>query len=191
MDLPLFVERAVDLRLETPRLLLRRVVESDRATLHEHERDRGIMEWVRDPDAAAGTDARVDRMIEAFVGHDGQWLAMAIADRRDPASSLLGLVCVRLVAAADETVELGYRLHGSVQRRGLMHEACTALLDWLFGAVGVRRVTAMCVTANEPSWRLMEKLGMRREGLLREYRQLGGQWRDEYVYGLLRREWRA
>ena len=114
MDLPRFVELATSLRIETPRLVLRRVVASDRQILHEHERDRGIMEWVRDPDAAADTDARVDRMSEFFAGHAGPWLAMAIADRRDLASSLLGLLC--------------------------------------------------------------------------ENRQLGGQWRDEYVDGLLRRE---
>jgi RimJ/RimL family protein N-acetyltransferase len=62
-------------------------------------------------------------------------------------------------------------------------------LDFLFEEVGSRRVLALCDSRNEPSWRLMEKLGMQREAELREHFRLGGQWCDELVYGLLRREW--
>lgn len=190
MRLQLLVRRAAELRIETPRLVLRRVAERDRATLAAHEEDRGIMQWIRDPVPARETDERTDRMVEPYTGADGQWLALALVDRGDPRDLLQGLVCVRLTAAADETMELGYRLHGAVHRRGYAFEACSALFDLLFGEVELHRIVAMCVTDNEPSWRLMEKLGMQREGRLREYKRLGGAWRDEFVYGILRGDWR-
>ena len=60
--------------------------------------------------------------------------------------------------------------------------------DFLFGVGGVAKVLAFCVADNRPSFRLMEKLGMRREGQLRRHSMLGGVWHDELVYGLFERE---
>ena len=60
---------------------------------------------------------------------------------------------------------------------------------------GMHRVTAMCNPENERSWRLLERLGMRREGNLRKniffFRNEQGEplWQDTYEYGLLREEW--
>lgn len=190
MNLPKLVELAPTLRIPTPRLVLRRVAERDRETLFAHESDRGIMQWIRDPVPRRDVDERTDRMVAPYTGADGQWLALAIVERDDPDDRLQGLLCVRLTAAIDETMELGYRLHGSVHRRGYAYESCAALLDLLFGEIALHRAIAMCVVENEPSWRLMEKLGMRREGHFLEYKLLGGAWRDEFLYAIRRREWR-
>ncbi len=102
---------------------------------------------------------------------------------------MVGITVCRVTAAANETMEIGYRLQPHVHRRGYGFEACTAVCSFLLGAIGVRKLVAYCVAENEPSWRLMEKLGMRREARFREYTHLDGQWRDEFVYGLLAREW--
>ena len=128
-------------------------------------------------------------MLGAWTGADGEWLTLAVAPRSEPV--MAGIVVCRVTQAANETMELGYRLHPSVHRRGYAFEACTRLLDHLFGTVRVHKVVAYCTADNEPSWRLMAKLGMQREGLLREYTHLGGQWRDEFVYGLLAHERRG
>lgn len=92
--------------------------------------------------------------------------------------------------AVRSQAELGWVLAPAVQGRGLAREVVTELLDVCFVGLGVRRVTAVCFADNEPSWRLMEKLGMRREGHSVQdalHADLG--WLDGYTYAILATEW--
>lgn len=188
MDLPALVSAARDLRLTTERLVLRRVLATDADALLAHEQDRRVMQWIRDPQPLAASHERIAAMQRPWTGADGEWLALAIEPR--DGATMVGIVTCRVTAAANRTLELGYRLAADVHRRGYAFEACSCLLDWLFRGFDVHKVIALCAAGNEPSWRLMEKLGMRREACLREYTQMGGHWHDEFVYGLLAREWR-
>ena len=172
MDVSRFVDLAEDLRLGTERLVLRRMTEADVPTAIEHEQNRDIMRWVRDPCSAEEVVRRVRDTLAPWTAGDGEWLMLVLAPREDEAR-MLGVVCCRITAAANETVEIGYRLHPAHQRRGFCREACARLFDFLFGEVSVRKVVALCARPNEASWRLMERLGMRREGQLREYSPLG------------------
>ncbi|MFI2714688.1 GNAT family N-acetyltransferase, partial [Micromonospora sp. NPDC018662] len=75
--------------------------------------------------------------------------------------------------------------------RGLATEAAGALLDWGFGTFGLHRVTARCHADNEPSARLLTRLGLRREARhVRSYR-FRGEWADQLVFAVLADEWRA
>lgn len=88
--------------------------------------------------------------------------------------------------------ELGWALDPAYGGRGLATEAVRALLAVAFDDLGVRRVTASCFADNEASWRLMERVGMRREAhTVRDslHRELG--WLDGCGYALLAEEWRA
>ena len=88
--------------------------------------------------------------------------------------------------------ELGWALDPAYGGRGLATEAVEGLLRICFEDLGLRRVTAGCFADNEPSWRLMERVGMRRElHAVAEslHRDLG--WVDGYGYALLAEEWRA
>jgi RimJ/RimL family protein N-acetyltransferase len=60
-----------------------------------------------------------------------------------------------------------------------------------FEDLGLRRVTAECFAENEASWRLMERVGMRREThTVRESLHRSGEWLDGFGYALLADEWR-
>ena len=91
--------------------------------------------------------------------------------------------------------ELGFVFGRAYQGRGLASESAAALLDHAFSTLGARRIVAMCNPENEKSWRLLERLGMTREGRLRQdaYFKMDDDgnpiWFDTYVYGLLRSEW--
>lgn len=82
---------------------------------------------------------------------------------------------------------------GDARLRGLgFGEAMlTALCDYGFGKLALRRIWAEIFAGNEASLRLFEKVGFRREGTLREHAFHGGRWLDSHIYGLLAREWRA
>ncbi len=57
-----------------------------------------------------------------------------------------------------------------------------------FEDMNLHRIIATCDPRNEPSWRLMERLKMRREAHLREYELCKGGWRDAFIYALLEDE---
>ena len=87
--------------------------------------------------------------------------------------------------------ELGWCLDPAHQGRGYATEAVAALMRLCFEDLGLRRVTANCFADNEQSWRLMERLGMRREvHTLRESLHRSGEWLDGMGYALLADEWR-
>lgn len=94
-----------------------------------------------------------------------------------------------------DTWELGYVFHRGYWGRGFAVEACRALLGEAFRSWGAHRAEANCDPGNSPSWRLLERLGFRREGVFLEnvfFRRDGAGnpvWKDTYTYGLLSREW--
>ncbi len=192
MKLDLLVTDAARLRLETDRLILRPFTEADMPTAIAHEKNRDIMHWIRDPLPDDEIEQRCRAVMEPWEGKDGQWLLLPIEPKTtaNAGTEMLGIVCLRVTAAETETIEIGYRLHTDVQRRGFGYEACMGLIGYLFNRIETRKIVAFCAADNEASWRLMAKLGMRHEATFREYSFLAGAWRDEHVYGLLRREWR-
>jgi ribosomal-protein-alanine N-acetyltransferase len=80
---------------------------------------------------------------------------------------------------------LGYWIDQRVAGRGLASLAVALVCDHAFGPVGLHRVQADIRPENGPSQRLVERLGFQREGLLRRYLDIDGDWRDHYAYGLL------
>lgn len=88
--------------------------------------------------------------------------------------------------------ELGWVLDPAYTGHGYATEAVAELLRFCFEDLGVRRVVANCFTGNTASWRLMERVGMRREAhTVRDSMHRSGEWLDGYAYALLADEWRA
>ncbi|KQR39660.1 GNAT family N-acetyltransferase [Microbacterium sp. Leaf159] len=86
--------------------------------------------------------------------------------------------------------ELGWVLDPGYTGRGYATEAIRGVIDVCFGPLGLRRVHAGCFADNEPSWRLMERLGMRREEFSRKTAlHRSGEWLDGMNYGILAEEW--
>lgn len=88
--------------------------------------------------------------------------------------------------------ELGWTIDPAHGGQGLATEAVAEVVRICFEELGVRRVVALCFADNEPSWRLMERIGMRREEHnVRDSLHRSGRWLDGYGYALLREEWQA
>lgn len=97
---------------------------------------------------------------------------------------------VNLRIDSDNAVaELGYSLARDYWGRGLTPEAARAVMHWGFRVFDLEKVYARADARNVRSWRVMEKLGMQREALLRAHRLEHGERTDELWYGLLRLEW--
>ncbi len=180
---------APTLRLETPRLVLRRLDARDEAVAIAHEQDRRIMRWIRDQQPMEAIRERTQKILSPWSGAEGEFLVMAVTPRDDDA--MLGIVVARFASIADMTMEVGYRLHPDVHRKGYTFEAMSRWIDFLCDEHSVRKLTGWVAAPNEPSWRLLEKLGFLHEATFREHMQLAGEWVDARVYGLLARERRS
>jgi RimJ/RimL family protein N-acetyltransferase len=183
------VHRFADLRVQTERLALRRFEPSDLDAVVEYELDPRIMRYIRDPEPRAAVVAKVQAFLRPWSAAEGEWAGLVVA-RREAPEAMVGVVALRVVSRANGMVEIGYTLHPDAQGRGYALEACRWLLGFAFGELRAHKAIANCVRENQRSFRLMEKLGMQREGCLREHSRLGGRWHDELVYGLLAAEWR-
>ncbi len=86
---------------------------------------------------------------------------------------------------------IGCILGQAFEGNGYATEAVTALLDYLFFAEKLHRVFASTSPENAKSWRLMERLGMRREAHFRRNCFVDDTWGDEYIYAVLEEEWRT
>ena len=84
----------------------------------------------------------------------------------------------------------GWVLHPAYAGHGLATEAVAELLRACFEDLGLRRVVAQCFADNEASWRLMERVGMRREAHSRESLHRTRGWIDGLGYAVLADEWR-
>lgn len=85
--------------------------------------------------------------------------------------------------------ELGYTVGEEFQGRGVGTAVVRALVNRIFEETELRRLFAIVAEGNTPSRKLLERLGFRNEGLLREHYIINGQPVNEIFYGLLRSEW--
>jgi ribosomal-protein-alanine N-acetyltransferase len=99
---------------------------------------------------------------------------------------LAGQVTVdNVVRGAMRSGWLGYWIDRGVAGRGMGSLAVALVCDHAFGAMGLHRLQADIRPENEPSQRLVERLGFTREGVLRRYLDIDGEWRDHLAYALL------
>ncbi|WP_269792017.1 GNAT family protein [Stenotrophomonas sp. Iso1] len=115
-------------------------------------------------------------------------LIWAIADA--DSDQLIGTSALFALDLTQGRAEIGYSLHPDWQHRGLATEALRLILRYAFDALQLRRVEADADPRNEPSCRLLEKLGFVREGLLRERWNVNNEICDTAFYGLLRHDFK-
>ena len=119
----------------------------------------------------------------------GKWFQFAVGLRAT--GQLIG-DCAAMPQAADpRQCEIGFTIAPDHQGRGYATEAVRLLLTYLFTERGKHRITACRDPRNAASIALLERLGMRREGRLRESIWAKGEWTDDLVYGLLCDEWQS
>lgn len=178
--------------VRTERLSIRPATADDAAVTWEYRSVPSVAMWMTTAPASleeyADLFVQEDRISKTFIlERDGSVVgdlmiavedAWAQAEVKDRAQGV--------------QAELGWCLRPEEEGKGLATEAVRELFRICFEDLGLRRVVASCFSANEPSWRLMERVGMRREEhAVRDSLHRNGEWLDGYRYALLADEWRA
>jgi len=173
--------------IDAERLRLRWIEERDVDDLFAIFSDRELLRyWSSGP----MSDAEAARALIARI-HDGfregdlfQWgIATRDGDR------LIGTTTLCGIDRNNGRAEIGFILRASCHGRGYAREAVAAVVEHAFRAIDLRRIEADVDPRNDASIRLLEALGFRREGLLRERWCVDGKIADTLFLGLLRKEW--
>ena len=178
-----------DYPLKTARLVLRPFEPGDLDDLHAYRSDPEVCRYLySEPGTIEESRQRLDKSLTMDeLTEEGQWLVLAVTlDDR-----VIGDVVLKWVSEQHRQGELGYVFNPAYQGKGYAREAAEAMLRIGFEELGLHRVAAVCDPRNEPSWRLMERLGMRREAHLRESEMFKGEWGDCFVYAMLAAEYRT
>ena len=93
------------------------------------------------------------------------------------------------ISAQHRKAEIGYVLSRAYWNRGVMSEALARVLVLAFDQLGLNRIEGFCQVDNHSSRRVLEKAGMKEEGVLRDYIYQKGAFRDLFQYSILKREW--
>lgn len=177
------------MELITPRLRLREFTEMDFPALRELDSRAEMHTFEREPPGIDDTRQSLDTYVNEALEIPRTTYRMAITVR--PQDNIRGIVKLSRQWEAIREWEVGWAVHPDEWGRGYATEAARHVMDWGFRELKIHRIVAFCHVFNEASVRVMEKLGMHRDGILRETRWLNGKWWDEYVYAVLEKEWKG
>ncbi len=177
--------------LVTERLLLRSFRDADIETFSAYRSDPEVARYQgwNAPYSIAQAREFIAEMQSTRPATPGEWYQVAIELKSS--GELIGDCAFCVLAGDERQAEIGFTLARAYQGQGYATEAVTRLLDYLFGAVCLHRVRANCDVENLASTKLLERIGMRREGEFVENIWFKGRWGSEYWYAILAREWAA
>jgi RimJ/RimL family protein N-acetyltransferase len=177
-----------NLTLQTARLILRDFREEDWRDVHEYGSDLEVVKYMLfGPNTEEDTKAFIHRVLGNQKEKPRIAYNFALVNKQE--NKLIGACAVTIKSTDNREGEIGYILNRRYWNRGYMTEAARKVVDFGFQQLGLHRVIATCDPANTGSYRVMEKVGMQKEGYLREHKLFKGVWRDFLLYAILENEW--
>ena len=172
------------MELLTDRLLLRPLQAGDLVHLQRYAVREAFFRFLP-------IDKQTSQDVEKFLSDRLAEQDKGVADRLTFAiepldeGHIIGTVRIEIQDKVYRQGDLGFAMDLEHQGKGYMTEAVRSVLSTGFEHLELHRIWATADTENERSWRLMERVGMTREGLLRQDTLNCGQWRDSYLYAIL------
>lgn len=166
------------MRLETARLYIRNFSPDDADDLQEILGDSETMRYCE----PAYSFEKTQKFLREFCIEKGGAFAAVLKCSQKVIGYLL------FKPLEDGVYEIGWIFNREYWQNGYAYEACSALIQYGFRAMGLHKVVAETIDGVK-SVELMEKLGMKREGVQRsQTKDCAGNWADLYLYGLLQKE---
>ncbi len=175
------------IQLETERLIIRRFVPADYIDLFEYLSNEDVVKY--EPYNVYSEEQAKQEAISRSENPNFWAVCLKATDK------LIGNV---YLAKQDfDTWEVGYVFNKNYWGNGYATEAVQFLVEYAFSSCNAHRIVAFCNPQNEASWKLLERIGMRKEGHLRSniYFKVNENnkpiWQDTYEYGMLKNEWQG
>jgi RimJ/RimL family protein N-acetyltransferase len=139
-----------------------------------------------EPDTAEVVATLLEIHTQPWDGDAGDPIVLAA----EVGGKVVGDCSLTIVDPESRQGEVGFAWHPGYTGRGLATRAVTGAVGFAFEQVRLHKVTGAAFTENDRAWRLMERIGMRREAHFLHDGWCKGRWVDVYVYGFLEDDWR-
>jgi ribosomal-protein-alanine N-acetyltransferase len=171
--------------LSTPRLLLRDLRPTDLDDLYEYASDPEIDRYTPWDRYKSLDEARED--LQSYIARyeQGQFRAWGIEHRAD--KKLIGITNFGFISKEDRRAEMGYTIARKYWGQGLATEAAQALIKYGFEKLDLARIEAVVLPENKASSKVLLKVGMQFEGLLRSYQVWKDKPSDLEMYAIVRK----
>jgi len=175
--------------LAAERVVLRRFTAADLPAFAAYRSDPEVARYQswEAPFPLAKAEVMLEELAEIHPDTPGEWYQFAVALRGS--GELIGDCAAHTLPDDPRQAEIGFTFAPAAQGRGYATEAVRRLLDYLFRERDKHRVSASCDDRNVRSAALLRRVGMRHEGLLVESTWAKGEWTNDELYAVLRREW--
>ncbi len=165
--------------ISTARLRLRALNSGDSRAVHAYAFDPDVARFM--PWRPLSTEGFAKGLVGVMTQPD--FLAWALT--APPADTAIGMVFLLSYSRQHRKAEIAFNLAKSHWRQGLATEAARAVLHYAFHGLGLNRVEALCMPANAASMRVLEKMGMKREGTMRKVHHRYDGFHDMELLALL------
>ena len=176
-------------QLETENLILRELTLDDLPFYFSHFNKHEIVMGIAFPGPATMDAARAEfekNILDDWRTDSG--LRWGIIYK--PEGSLVGTCGIYEWDHPSRRAEIGYDLEPTYWGRGIMTEAVKAMIRHGFTEMGLNRIQAIIDYANDRSMRLVERLGFKQEGVLRQRSYFNGEFRNDIIFCLLHKDWK-
>jgi ribosomal-protein-alanine N-acetyltransferase len=176
--------------LTTERLVLRDFVESDWEAVLAYQSDPRYLRFYPWEER---TEVGVRAFVQMFIDqqHETPRSKFQLAITLRETGRLIGNCGLRRASPTAFQADMGYELAPEEWGNGYATEAARCMLDFGFGELGLHRIWATCLAENTASARVLERIGMRQEGRMRQDQWMKGRWWDTLLYSILVDEWKA
>lgn len=175
-------------KMETARLIMRRMTLNDVRFYFHHFNNKQIVEGCcfPGPDNLEAAKEELERYcIKPFKENRG--IRWGIAKKGG--KELVGTCGIYDWNKTARRAEIGGDLDPAFWGQGIMTEALRAILRYGFEKMELNRIQATVDSENIRSIKLLKRLGFKKEGILRQHSYFSGQFRDDVVFSLLKKEW--
>ncbi|MCQ8230091.1 GNAT family N-acetyltransferase [Pantoea trifolii] len=174
------------LHLETLRLTCSQITEDDRDFFRQLQLSPQVMHYIADAKSEEKIHADFTARLPLWSPRSAHWLCLVVREKQS--GNCIGVN--GYIHRDSDCAEVGFLFAPEAQGKGYAHESLRAICDYAFGEGGIRRLSATVTAGNTPSRRLLEKVGFVLEGELRESYWLRNAWHNDWLFGLLRGEYR-
>lgn len=178
------------LLLHTKHLLLRDLVADDWPAVHEYATDPEVVRYMP---WGPNTEQQTRDFISSAISQQQemprrQYELAVILKEKD---QLIGCCGLRLSRPEHKGGDFGYCFNRQFWGQGYATQAARAIVEFGFRRCGLHRIFATCDARNNASRRVLERLGMRREGHFLQDKWERQQWTDTFLYAILADEWQT
>lgn len=174
----------------TERLVIRPLTVDDLSRHHTIFSNPDIVRYLyEEPFNLQGAEEHLSRRYRVELPREGEWLNLGVEVKEE--GVLIGEIGLAMLSETNRHCEIGYVFDSAFSGYGYATEATAFVVEVAFTVLNAHRVSARLDARNLASRRLLERLGMRREGHLIENEFVKGEWTDEAIYATLEDEWRA